>query len=231
MPLIIKPHPPPLQTRGIRPAARVRRVINRGHRNPDAGPLMRAIRSRHPRLREALPADLRITADNRDERAEFHSGLDATLQALRLMWVTDAFLALALYRVKARLQSLGVPVLPRIVHRMAMDLAQVSIGDPVVVHPGVYLLHGQVVIDGIVEIHSGAIIGPWVTIGLREGDVVGPTLGSDVRIGTGAKVIGPITVGAGARIGANAVVVDDVPEGATVVGIPARELGTRAHAR
>jgi serine O-acetyltransferase len=205
-------------------------VINRGHRNPNAAPLMREIRSRHPRLRDALPADLRITAINRDERAEFRSGLDAALQALRLMWATDAFLAQVLYRVKARLQSLGVPVLPWIAHRMAVLLAQVSIGDPVVMHPGVYLLHGQVVIDGLVEIHSGAIIGPWVTIGLREGDVVGPTIGSDVRIGTGAKVIGRVEVGAGARIGANAVVVDDVPEGATVVGVPAREVGTRAQA-
>ena len=85
--------------------------------------------------------------------------------------MSDAFLAQALYRVKARLQALGVPVLPRIAHRLAMALAQVSIGDPVVVHPGVYIVHGQVVIDGLVEIHSGATICPWVTIGLRAGDV------------------------------------------------------------
>ena len=64
-----------------------------------------------------------------------------------------------------------MPVLPRLAHRLAMPIAQVSIGDPVVVHPGVYILHGQVVIDGIVEIHSGAVIGPFVTIGLRAGDV------------------------------------------------------------
>jgi len=61
-----------------------------------------------------------------------------------------------------------------------------------------------------------------VTIGLRAGNFRGPTIGRDVHIGTGAKVIGPVTIGAGARIGANAVVVDDVAERATVVGIPAR---------
>jgi serine O-acetyltransferase len=51
-----------------------------------------------------------------------------------------------------------------------------------------------------------------------------PTLGNQVVIGAGAKVLGPITLGAGARIGSNAVVVKDVPDRATAVGIPARIL-------
>jgi serine O-acetyltransferase len=106
-----------------------------------------------------------------------------------------------------------------------MNLAQVCIGDPVVMRPGVYLNHGQVVIDGYVEVQSDVVIAPWVTIGLRAGDFQGPVIGQGVHVGTGAKVLGPINVGAGARIGANAVVVDDVPPGATVVGIPARVVG------
>jgi serine O-acetyltransferase len=69
------------------------------------------------------------------------------------------------------------------------------------------------------------VIFPFVTIGLRAGEVRGPTVESGVSIGTGAKLIGPIRVGAGARIGANAVVVDDVPPGVTVVGAPARSTG------
>ena len=62
-------------------------------------------------------------------------------------------------------------MLPRLAHRLAMAIAQVSIGDPVSSHPGVYIVHGQVVLDGLVEIHTGATIAPWVTIGLRAGDV------------------------------------------------------------
>jgi serine O-acetyltransferase len=188
----------------------------------ESNEMMRAIRARHPRLRDALPADARVTAQYRGERAEFRGRLDLTIQMMRLAWVSDAFLAQALYRVKARLQSRGVPVLPRIAHRLAMALAQVSIGDPVVVHPGVYIVHGQVVADGLVEIHSGVVLFPWITIGLRAGDVRGATIEAGASIGTGAKVIGPVRIGAGATVGANAVVVGDVEPGATVAGAPAR---------
>ena len=135
-----------------------------------------------------------------------------------------------LYRLKARLQRSGVPVLPRIAHGLAIMIGQVTIGDPVVIHPGLYLLHGQVVIDGVVEIHPGVVIGPFVTLGLRSGDIAGPTIHRDVTIGTGARLIGGIHVGEGASVGANAVVVDDVPAGATVVGAPARPTATRASA-
>jgi serine O-acetyltransferase len=188
----------------------------------DRDAFWRALRARHPRLREAIVADARITAALRGERHEFRSRLDAAVQIVRLAWVSDAFLAQALYRAKARLQARGVPVLPRVAHRLAMVTAQVSIGDPVIVAPGVYVIHGQIVVDGLVEIGEGAVIAPFVTIGLRSGDVRGATIEPGVTIGTGAKVIGPVRIGAGATVGANAVVVDDVPAGATVVGAPAR---------
>ena len=165
-----------------------------------------------------------MTARHRGERFDFRPGLDAIAQTLRLMWVSDALIAQAFYRLKARLQALGVPVLPWLAHRLAMQMAGVAIGDPALVRPGIYLLHGQVVIDGITEIESGAVIGPFVTIGLRAGNFDGPRIGANVEIGTGAKIIGPVRVGAGARIGANSVVVDDVPAGATVIGAPARPV-------
>ena len=185
-----------------------------------------ALRARHPKLWDALAEDARVTALHRGERHEFRSRLDTAVQILRLSWVSDAFLAQALYRGKARLQALGVPVLPRLLHRLAMIIAQISIGDPVVMEPGVYIVHGQVVADGLVEIHSGVVISPFVTIGLRAGDVTGPTVERYASIGTGAKLIGPVRIGTGARIGANAVVVDDIPAGATAVGAPARPVSS-----
>jgi serine O-acetyltransferase len=188
----------------------------------DRDAFWRGLRARHPGFRAALVADARVTAGMRGERKEFRSRRDAAVQIARLAWVSDAFLAQALYRAKARMQALGVPLLPRVAHRLAMALAQVSIGDPVVVQPGIYILHGQVVIDGTVEIGSGTTIAPWVTIGLRAGDYQGATIERNVSIGTGAKVIGAVRIGEGATVAANAVVVDDVPAGATVVGVPAR---------
>jgi serine O-acetyltransferase len=185
---------------------------------------MAVVRSRHPPFVRAVVADARVTAAHRGERHRFTSRLDACATAVRLLWVSDAFAAQVLYRAKARLQSLGIPVLPRLAHRMAMSTAQVCIGDPVVVEPGIYLAHGQVVIDGLTEVGHGTVIFPWVTIGLRESDYQGPRIGPNVRIGTGAKIIGPVTVGAGASIGANAVVLDDVPPRRSAVGVPARIL-------
>ena len=186
----------------------------------------REIRSRHPRFREAVVADARITARFRGERFEFRSPLDAALQVIRLMLKSDAFLAQVAYRAKARMQALGVPVLPRVAHRIAMMSAQVSIGDPVIVHPGVYIVHGQVVADGVMEIHSGAVLFPWVTLGLIGPELIGPTIGPNAQIGSGARVLGRLKVGANARVGANAVVLQDVPDGATAVGVPARIVGT-----
>ena len=183
------------------------------------------IRAKHPKFWEAVLADARVTASYRGERAEFRSTLDAIGQTIRLAFVSDAFVAQVAYRGKARLQALGVPLLPRLLHRVAMMTAQVSIGDPVVVHPGMYLFHGQVVIDGLVEIGPGALIAPWVTIGLVAPSIHGPTIGAMVSIGTGAKVLGPVTIGNGAKIGANSVVLDDVPAGRTAVGGPARVIG------
>ena len=183
---------------------------------------LRTLHARQPGFREAVRADAEITARHRGERHEFRSKTDLAVQVLRLAWTSDAFAAQVLYRFRTAMMSRGIPILPVLAHRLSMGLAQVSIGDPVLMHPGVYVIHGQIVLDGIVEVGTGAVIGPWVTIGLRAGNVQGAVIDRDVSIGTGAKVIGPVTIGARAQIGANAVVVDDVEADATVVGVPAR---------
>ena len=186
--------------------------------------LRREIRAAHPRLGEAVVADALITMQFRGEGESFGSRLDALCHIVRLAWCSDAFLGQILYRVRARMLARGIPLVPRIAHRLAMTIAQISIGDPVVVEPGVYVVHGQVVLDGLVRIGAGAVLAPFVTIGLRAGDFHGPTLEPGVQVGTGAKIIGPVRIGEGARIGANAVVVEDVDPGATAVGIPARPV-------
>jgi serine O-acetyltransferase len=87
--------------------------------------------------------------------------------------------------------------------------------------------HGMgVVIGETAEIGDDCYIYHQVTLGVARtvGGKRHPTVGNNVIIGAGAKVLGPITVGDNARIGSNAVVVDPVPADTTVVGIPARPV-------
>jgi len=192
---------------------------------PADRPLLRAVQARHPGFKAAVLADLRIEGRQRGARDRPTSRVALVFLLLRAISDSDAFGALVLYRLKTRCQRAGIPVVPRVAHRIAIAWAQVTIGDPVLIHPGVRIPHGQVVIDGFVEIHSGVQIRPFVTIGLKEGVYRGPTIHRDVKIGTGARIIGPITIGEGANVGANAVVVHDVAAGAVVVGVPARVVG------
>ena len=177
-----------------------------------------------PRFLEAVLADAKVTAAYRNERWKFNGRADAVAQALRLVWRTDAFLAQVLYRAQARLQALGVPLLPRLAHVLAIVVAQVCIDDGALLHPGVYIAHGQVVIVGNVEIHTGAVLFPWVTISQCGADGGRTTIGPGAQIGTGSSVLGSVHLGASSRVGANAVVVSDVPDGGTAVGAPARVI-------
>jgi len=90
-------------------------------------------------------------------------------------------------------------------------------GGLLITHPNGIVIHPKA------EIGPNCLIFQQVTIGSRDGGI--PTIGGHVDIGAGAKVIGDIRIGNHVRIGANSVVLDDVPDGCTVVGIPARVIG------
>ena len=108
------------------------------------------------------------------------------------------------------------------------------------IHPGakigknLFIDHGMgVVIGETSEIGDNVTIYHAVTLGGSSPSIDSerqrhekrhPTIGNDVVIGSGAQIIGPVNVGNGARIAANAVVVKDVPENATMVGIPAKAV-------
>ena len=184
---------------------------------------------RQPGFFEAVAHDSHTTSFHRGEFFELEKASVPyqAYRALRLMWVGDAFFAQVCYRARMSLKAKGVPVIPRILHKISMITAQMSIDEHVLIEPGVCIAHGQVVIGGVTEIRSGCFIAPWVSIGLKSGSVCGPTVGHRVFVGSGAKLLGEFTVGDEAVIAAQAMVTGDVPAGATVAGVPARVVGAK----
>ncbi|MGH7048230.1 MAG: serine O-acetyltransferase [Stellaceae bacterium] len=122
--------------------------------------------------------------------------------------------------------------------RLVSHLGRILTG--IEIHPGAHLGkrlfidHGMgVVIGETAEIGDDCTLYQGVTLGgtsLTRGAKRHPTLGNGVIVGSGAQVLGPFRVGDGARIGAAAVVLREVPDGATMVGNPARQAARRSGA-
>jgi serine O-acetyltransferase len=150
-----------------------------------------------------------------------------SVSTMRRLWicgkliVSSRLLGVLLYRLKAWCLHNRVPLLPQVADRLAILLFDVNLGNHTKIGGGLYLPHGNVVVDGIVQMGRNCVIGPWATVGVID-SVAGPRIGDNVFIGTGAKVLGEIELGDNVRVGANAVVLDDVPANVTVAGVPAR---------
>jgi serine O-acetyltransferase len=138
----------------------------------------------------------------------------------------SGFHAIMLHRLAHRLWKWNLKLVARLVSAFSRLFTGVEIHPAAVIGAYCFIDHGHGVVIG-----ETTIIGSRVTLyqGVSLGGVSTekvkrhPTLGDGVVVGAGAKLLGPITVGDGARIGANAVVVTDVPEGATFIGVPARD--------
>ena len=133
--------------------------------------------------------------------------------------------ALVSYRFAHRLYKWNIPLVPRVISYLTRIITGIEI------HPGAeigrrfFIDHGEgVVIGETTIIGDDVLIYQQVTLGGtgKESGKRHPTLGNNVIVGAGAKVLGNITIGDNVRIGAGSVVVEDVPEHSTVVGIPGR---------
>jgi serine O-acetyltransferase len=135
--------------------------------------------------------------------------------------------ALGMHRIAHWLFEAELYFLARLVNHISRFLTAIDI------HPGAKIGRNFFIDHGFVVIGETAEIGDNVT--MYQGSTLGgtnptsgvggkrhPTLGDGVIVSLGAAILGPLQVGAGSRIGANAVVTKDVPEGATMLGIPAK---------
>jgi len=134
--------------------------------------------------------------------------------------------ALILHRLAHALWGLGLWWLGRFIAHLSRFFTGIEIHPAAKIGRRVFFDHAMgVVVGETAEIGDGCTIYQGVTLGgtsLYKGTKRHPTLGADVVVGAGAKVLGGFEVGAGARIGSNAVVTKPVPAGATAIGNPAR---------
>jgi len=143
--------------------------------------------------------------------------------------------ALVLHRVAHWVWGKGLRWLGRFLSQLSRWLTGIEIHPGATIGANVFIDHGMgIVIGETAEVGDGCTIYQGVTLGgtsLTKGSKRHPTLGRNVVVGAGAKVLGGFLVGDGAAIGSNAVVTKPVPAGATAVGIPARIIQAEDGAR
>jgi serine O-acetyltransferase len=164
---------------------------------------------------KALSEDFRIIFD-RDPAAR---------NWLEVLFCYPGLQALLLYRLAHQLYRLRLPFIPRLISHLARFLTGIEIHPGATIGSGVFIDHGMGVVIGETAIVGNyALIYQGVTLGGtgKESGKRHPTLGENVVVGAGAKVLGNLSIGDNVRIGAGSVVLRDVPADCTVVGIPGR---------
>jgi len=158
---------------------------------------IRAIRERDPAARSSLEVLL------------LYSGLHAVIG----------------HRIAHRLYKMRLLFLARLVSQITRLLTGIEIHPAAKIGKGLFIDHGMgVVIGETTEIGDNCTLYQGVTLGGTGKDKGKrhPTLGNNVMVGAGAKILGPFTVGDDSKVAANAVVLSEVPPNCTAVGVPAR---------
>ena len=141
-----------------------------------------------------------------------------------VMLLYPGFHALVFYRVSHWFYKHGRLFCARMVSQWGRGFTGIEIHPGATIGDGLFIDHGAgVVIGETAEIGNNVTLYHGVTLGGTGKDEGKrhPTIGDNVLIGTGCKVLGPITIGANSRIGANSVVLSCIPANATAIGIPA----------
>jgi serine O-acetyltransferase len=143
------------------------------------------------------------------------------------------------HRVAYKLWHWGLPLTARVISQVARLFTGIEIHPAAKIGEGLFIDHGMGVIIGeTAEIGRNVTLFQGVTLGGtgKEKGKRHPTLGDNVMIGAGAKVLGSFTIGDNAMVGSNAVVLQPLPANATAVGVPAevvrqdgKRIDTLAH--
>lgn len=136
--------------------------------------------------------------------------------------------SLIAYRIANKLYKHKWFFLARLISQISRFFSGIEIHPGATIGKGLFIDHGMgVVIGETAEIKDNVTIYHGVTLGGTGKDKGKrhPTVGNNVIIGSGSKVLGPINIGDNVKIGANSVVLKDIPNGSTAVGIPARIIG------
>ena len=157
-------------------------------------------------------------------------GDPAAKSAIEIFFCYPGFHAILFHRVGHRMHQAGFMLLARILSQFSRALTGIEI------HPGAsigrrcFIDHGMgVVIGETTEIGDDVLLYQGVTLGGtgKEKGKRHPTIGNNVVIGTGAKILGNITIGHNTKVGAGSVVIRPVPANSTVVGVPGRVVRAR----
>lgn len=149
----------------------------------------------------------------------------AAKNLLEVIFCYPGFHALLLHRIAHKLWVWKIPVIPRLISTISRFFTGIDIHPGATIGRRFFIDHGMgVVIGETTEIGDDCLLYQGVTLGgtSSKAEKRHPTLGRGVVVGAGAKVLGNIKIGNYSKIGAGSVVVNDVPEHATVVGIPGK---------
>ncbi|MBR1736877.1 MAG: serine O-acetyltransferase [Firmicutes bacterium] len=143
------------------------------------------------------------------------------------VFLYPGFWALSSHRLAHKLYKRGFFFISRLISQVSRFFTGIEIHPGAVIGRGVFIDHGMAVVIGeTCEIGDNVLIYQGVTLG-GTGKETGkrhPTIGNNVMVGAGARVLGPIKIGDNVKIGAGSVVLKDMHSNSTVVGIPAKEI-------
>ena len=184
--------------------------------------LIRAIKNAEKRVAKTIYA---VTEEVKDSVAAVKDRDPAARSTAEILLLYSGVHAVLSHRLAHKLQNEKHYFSARLVSQLSRQMTGIEIHPGATIGKGFFIDHGMgVVIGETTEIGDNCTLYQGVTLGGTGKDLGKrhPTLGDNVMVGAGAKVLGPILIGSNSKIASNAVVLHPVPENSTAVGIPAK---------